>query len=157
MKFLKVMSNLLNEGRKEDLQKKYSNKFKEYGETLSTILSSSDLADTNSSYGNASDLNVEVGDIVLVVTDGVLDNISTDELAQLVSESYENYSQKHPQRELAHLISRDVAFEARKLSEDELRDSPFSAEAKKRGLNHLGGKEDDITVVTAVILPKTAQ
>lgn len=46
------MSALLNEGRKEDLQKKYSNKFKEYSETLSTILSSSDLADTNFKYAD---------------------------------------------------------------------------------------------------------
>lgn len=52
MKFLKVVSSLLNEGRKEDLQKKYSDKFKEYSETLSTILSSSDLADTNFKYAD---------------------------------------------------------------------------------------------------------
>ena len=52
MKFLKVMSALLNEGRKEDLQKKYSDKFNDYGETLSTILSSSDLADTNFKYAD---------------------------------------------------------------------------------------------------------
>lgn len=117
----------------------------------------SDLADTNSSFGNADDLKLDVGDIVVVVTDGVLDNIATDELAQLISESYENHSQKHSQRELAHLISRDVALEARKLSQDDLRDSPFSAEAKKRGLTHFGGKEDDITVLTAVILPKRSQ
>jgi hypothetical protein len=52
MKFLKVMSALLGEGRKEDLQKKYSDKFNEYSETLSTILNSSDLSDTNFKYAD---------------------------------------------------------------------------------------------------------
>jgi len=49
MKFIPI---LINEGRKEDLQKKYSEKFKEYEDTLSTVLSSSDLADTNFKYAD---------------------------------------------------------------------------------------------------------
>jgi hypothetical protein len=46
------MAILLNEGRKEDLLKKYSEKFKEYKDNLSTILNSSDLADTNFKYAD---------------------------------------------------------------------------------------------------------
>jgi hypothetical protein len=44
------MSILLKEGRKEDLQKKYSEKFKEYPELLKFVLSISDLTDFNHKY-----------------------------------------------------------------------------------------------------------
>ena len=47
---MKFMSILLKEGRKEDLQKKYSEKFKEYPEQLKFVLSISDLTDFNHKY-----------------------------------------------------------------------------------------------------------
>jgi len=43
---------LIQEGRKEDLRKKYTEKFKEYPETLEFILGISDLADTNFKYAD---------------------------------------------------------------------------------------------------------
>jgi hypothetical protein len=43
---------LIQEGRKEDLRKKYTEKFKEYPETLDFILGIADLADTNFKYGD---------------------------------------------------------------------------------------------------------
>jgi hypothetical protein len=67
---------LIQEGRKEDLRKKYTEKFKEYPETLDFILGISDLSDTNFKYGdfvlknthpNASPEEVE--DIVDLVKD----------------------------------------------------------------------------------------
>jgi hypothetical protein len=49
---MKFISLLLKEGRKEDLQKKYSNKFIDYPNNLSTVLNISDLADTNFKYAD---------------------------------------------------------------------------------------------------------
>ena len=49
---MKLFSILLKEGRKEDLRKKYSDKFKEYPETLDMILSVADLEDQNFKYGD---------------------------------------------------------------------------------------------------------
>ena len=43
---------LIVEGRKEDLRKKYTEKFKEYPENLDFILGISDLADTNFKYAD---------------------------------------------------------------------------------------------------------
>ena len=43
---------LIQEGRKENLRKKYTEKFKEYPETLDFILGISDLADTNFKYAD---------------------------------------------------------------------------------------------------------
>ena len=49
---MKLLQILLQEGRKEDLRKKYTEKFKEYPETLDFILGISDLADTNFKYAD---------------------------------------------------------------------------------------------------------
>ena len=49
---MKLLQILLQEGRKEDLRKKYTEKFKEYPETLDFILDISDLADTNFKYAD---------------------------------------------------------------------------------------------------------
>ena len=43
---------LIVEGRKEDLRKKYTEKFREYPENLDFILGISDLADTNFKYAD---------------------------------------------------------------------------------------------------------
>lgn len=68
---MKFMSILIKEGRKEDLQKKYSEKFKEYPEQLDYILTVSDLTNFNHKY-----------------TDFVLKNLhpnaSTDEIEDTV-------------------------------------------------------------------------
>ena len=50
--YMRLTPILIKEGRKEDLRKKYSNKFKEYPETLDFILGISDLADTNFKYAD---------------------------------------------------------------------------------------------------------
>jgi len=47
---MKFMSILLKEGRKEDLQKKYANKFKDYSEQLDYVLTNSDLTKFNHKY-----------------------------------------------------------------------------------------------------------
>ena len=49
---MRLSQILINEGRKEDLRKKYTEKFKEYPETLDFILGISDLADTNFKYAD---------------------------------------------------------------------------------------------------------
>lgn len=80
---MKFMSILLSEGRKEDLKKKYSDKFKEYPDTLDFVLGISDLVDSNHKY-----------------TDFVLKNLhpnsSTDEVEDAVElvKDFEQYSNK---------------------------------------------------------------
>jgi hypothetical protein len=68
---MKFISILLKEGRKEDLKKKYTNKFQDYPDTLDFVLGISDLVDNNYKY-----------------TDFVLKNLhpnsSTDEIEDVV-------------------------------------------------------------------------
>lgn len=80
---MKFMSILLSEGRKEDLKKKYTDKFKEYPDTLTFVLGIADLADSNHKY-----------------TDFVLKNLhpnsSTDEVEDAVEliKDFEQYSNR---------------------------------------------------------------
>lgn len=114
----------------------------------------SDLTATDNSSNPPNKLSVETGDIVLLMTDGVIDNIFDDELEELVSTSINIHSRKKSASEVPKLIAQDIAFRARTLSEDSKRESPFTVEARKFGKNSLGGKQDDITIVAAVIYPK---
>lgn len=119
-----------------------------------TVKDSTDLAATDALIEPPKELGVEIGDIVLLMTDGVLDNIFDDELEEIVSTSVQLHSRKHSADQVPNLVSQDIAFKARAFSEDTRRESPFTIEARKHKLQYLGGKEDDITVVTAIIYPK---
>lgn len=118
------------------------------------VSDTSGLTATDTSTKPNVKLTVETGDIVLLMTDGVLDNIFDDELEELVSSSVTIHSRKNHPKSVPNLVAQDVAFKARELSENSRRESPFTVEARKHGLNYLGGKEDDITVVAAIIYPK---
>jgi hypothetical protein len=88
------MSILLKEGRKEDLQKKYSEKFKEYPEQLKFVLSISDLTDFNHKY-----------------TDFVLKylhpNSSADEVEDIVElvKDFDKYSSQFPKKDINQYVS----------------------------------------------------
>lgn len=120
------------------------------------VSDTTDLTATDASSNPAKKLSVEAGDIVLLMTDGVLDNIFDDELEELVSSSVTRNSRKNNHKDVPNLVAQDVAFKARELSENSMRESPFTLEARKHGLTYLGGKEDDITVVAAIIYPKNS-
>lgn len=77
------MSILLKEGRKEDLKKKYSNKFKEYPDTLTFILGIADLIDSNYKYAD-------------FVLKNLHPNSSTDEIEDSVElvKDFEQFSNK---------------------------------------------------------------
>lgn len=114
----------------------------------------SGLTATDLSSTPPNNLFVETGDIVLLMTDGVIDNIFDDELEELVSTSINIHSRKKAASEVPNLVAQDIAFRARILSEDSKRESPFTIESRKAGSNYLGGKQDDITVVAAIIYNK---
>jgi len=84
---------------------------------------------------------VRPGDIVVMATDGVFDNLFEKEMMTLLEAG----------GTVAELSER-VAASARKLSLDERRRSPFAVEAAKAGQALLGGKLDDTTVILIEIL-----
>lgn len=87
---------------------------------------------------------VQAGDILLVATDGLWDNLFEDEILSLLRRySGDNYVEPY-------IMAQHIVRDARQASEDPRRESPFCVEAKKHGFDRLGGKMDDITVVVAV-------
>ncbi|XP_078363501.1 protein phosphatase PTC7 homolog [Oculina patagonica] len=89
--------------------------------------------------------SVELGDLIVLATDGLFDNVSTErilkELSQLEDHSTESI--QHITDSLAHL--------ARTHSYDPHYLSPFAEQARCEGINITGGKPDDITVLIAVV------
>jgi protein phosphatase PTC7 len=78
------------------------------------------------------------GDLVLLATDGLFDNLSETLICSCVSETGSKPAQ-HIADTLAHI--------AQKLSFDPYHKSPFQLEAARHGIDFQGGKVDDTTVV----------
>ncbi|CAK9179238.1 unnamed protein product [Ilex paraguariensis] len=88
---------------------------------------------------------VEAGDIVVAGTDGLFDNLHPAEIEDVVSLCLRK-------RNMPELLAWTMAKVARKKSLDEWTDSPFAMAAYDAGVEHLGGKYDDITVIVTYIL-----
>lgn len=133
---MKFMSILLKEGRKEDLQKKYSEKFKEYPELLKFVLSISDLTDFNHKY-----------------TDFVLKylhpNSSADEVEDIVElvKDFDKYSSQFPKKDINQYVSLNELESLVNFVRTKNKDKELEGQAKK-----IYEKGDFV-----VIQPKTEQ
>ena len=117
---MKFMSILLKEGRKEDLQKKYSEKFKEYPEQLKFVLSISDLTDFNHKY-----------------TDFVLKylhpNSSADEVEDIVElvKDFDKYSSQFPKKDINQYVSLNELESLDNFVRTKNKDKELEGQAKK--------------------------
>jgi len=89
---------------------------------------------------------VEEGDVILLATDGVFDNLP-DQL--LVTELVKVQGEKDPMR--LQNAANSIALMARTLAFDPNHMSPFARNAQKNGIIAVGGKPDDITVLLATV------
>ncbi|TVU29095.1 hypothetical protein EJB05_20643, partial [Eragrostis curvula] len=86
------------------------------------------------------------GDVVVVGTDGLFDNVSDDEMERIVRMGA---AMGFSPRNMADVIA-GFAYEAARCS---YRDTPFSIQSRReRGTTFTGGKPDDITVIVAFIV-----
>ena len=86
-----------------------------------------------------------VGDVVVVGSDGLWDNLYPSELLELVNQNTKNEKQ----------LAESIAQAAYKRSLSNNYSSPFHEKAKKAKLYYpQQGKSDDITVVAATIIQK---
>ncbi|KAL6555362.1 hypothetical protein OROGR_006620 [Orobanche gracilis] len=88
---------------------------------------------------------VERGDIVVLGTDGLFDNVFPEDIERIVEFCLEN-------RYIPVLVAWMLAMEASRNSLDTRAASPFQLAAHDAGVEHFGGKYDDITVVVAFIV-----
>jgi len=106
--------------------------------------------------------DLRVGDLILVYTDGLVDNLHQQEILDIVngalsSELSEGGDCKAGQPVLAPgAIAESLALEAQKRSLDAEAEVPFSATARLHGVPSEGGKQDDITVVAAWVMPTSS-
>ena len=83
------------------------------------------------------------GDVVVVGTDGLFDNLFDEEIAALVVSS----QKENRHRRTAKKIARVLANAAVASGCDKTRKTPFAADCARSGIEHSGGKVDDVTVV----------
>ncbi|XP_014367429.1 protein phosphatase PTC7 homolog [Papilio machaon] len=104
---------------------------------------------------DTSEFRVECGDVILVATDGVFDNVPEPVLlaemkrAQTVAGSGAAGEESEAQRLQA--VANSIAWMARNLSFDGCYMSPFAKSARQNGIDAIGGKPDDITVLLAIV------
>lgn len=106
---------------------------------------------------------IQEGDLIVIGTDGVFDNLHDRELTQLGGAAVSPFEARQGlDLETGRLsgegstspknIAAAIAQAAFYRSKDESAKTPFTANAKEAGLIHVGGKMDDITVVAAWVV-----
>lgn len=99
------------------------------------------------------EFSVEDGDVILLATDGVFDNVPDSVLVKEIGSLQTNPSAVEMQA-----CANSIALIARKLSQDETFLSPFAKNARANGfVNVVGGKEDDVTVLLAAVTLNSSQ
>eukprot|EP00850_Spirogloea_muscicola_P010064 SM000058S18494 [mRNA] locus=s58:272319:275648:+ [translate_table: standard] len=91
------------------------------------------------------DIELEVGDVVLVGTDGFFDNVFDEQLATTVTQALEAGKD-------AEYLAKKLSQMAQKHSNMTSGSSPFGDTAKAVGYKFEGGKPDDITVVVSYVV-----
>ena len=96
------------------------------------------------------------GDLVLLATDGVLDNMFENQILQVLHQvldpaTIRDLDEKALSKCIQTLADR-IGSESQIGGNDTEWISPFAENAKNAGYRYKGGKTDDITVVTAIVV-----
>ncbi len=94
-------------------------------------------------------LSIQDGDIILVATDGLWDNVWEKDILQALR-PIEGISLT---KDMIDAAARDFVMLARDAAGSE-KDCPFAVESQKNGKPYTGGKPDDITVIVAVVVDR---
>ncbi|SPN96741.1 uncharacterized protein DNG_00261 [Cephalotrichum gorgonifer] len=98
-------------------------------------------------------LEIETGDIVLAMTDGVIDNLWEHEIVRIVSDSLAKWDAGldplTTQMERMPFAASELMNAAKEIALDPFAESPYMEHAIEEGLASTGGKMDDISVVAA--------
>jgi serine/threonine protein phosphatase PrpC len=106
-------------------------------------------------------VQIEEDDVVLAMTDGVIDNLWEHEVVQNVLDSMQKWQEGVSKSETGQdpgeqtyadgmrYVAQELLNAARKIAEDPFAESPYMEKAIDEGLSIEGGKLDDISVVAA--------
>lgn len=95
---------------------------------------------------DTSNFQVEDGDVILLATDGVFDNVPYQ---LLITELIKVQGERDPIK--IQGVANSIALMARSLAFDGNFMSPFAQNARENGIDAVGGKPDDITVLLATV------
>ena len=96
-------------------------------------------------------VDIQEGDVVLAVSDGVSDNLWENEVCQNVCDSVRTWKEGGDGSEDGMVfVARQLMNAARVIAQDPLAESPFMERAVEEGLPMEGGKLDDISVVVGM-------
>lgn len=93
-------------------------------------------------------IDVEEGDIIVVGTDGLFDNLPIQQISRGILQL------KDTTKESLQFLANSLAGKAFRLSSDQNYMSPFAVNARREGIAITGGKPDDITVIVSTISSK---
>ncbi|KAF1946202.1 hypothetical protein EJ02DRAFT_247180 [Clathrospora elynae] len=101
-------------------------------------------------------VEIEEGDVVLAMTDGVVDNLWEHEVVENVSESMKRWTsdaekgtEQQTYADGMQFVAQQLVNAAREIAQDPFAESPYMEKAIDEGLSIEGGKLDDISVVAA--------
>ncbi|KAI1761534.1 phosphatase 2C-like domain-containing protein [Hypoxylon sp. FL1150] len=105
-------------------------------------------------------VELQEGDVVLAMSDGVIDNLWAHEIVANVSKSVERWEAGEggqasgPRKDGANggmtFVAQELVNTAKQIAKDPFAESPFMEHAIEEGLASEGGKLDDISVVAAL-------
>jgi serine/threonine protein phosphatase PrpC len=94
---------------------------------------------------------IEVGDVIVVVSDGVTDNLFDTEIVQKVCRAVKSWEQGSVEAKEGMIwVARELMNAAREIAQDPNAESPYMEKALDEGISAFGGKLDDISVVLGV-------
>ncbi|XP_049849192.1 uncharacterized protein LOC126318217 isoform X2 [Schistocerca gregaria] len=91
-------------------------------------------------------IDVEMGDIVILGTDGLFDNLEHEVIVDIISQQFKSDPNIHLDK-----LAMKISQEAFARSQDRKGQTPFSRNALKHGYHFPGGKPDDITLILSRI------
>jgi protein phosphatase PTC7 len=98
--------------------------------------------------GATTRIEVLAGDVVVLASDGLWDNVFEDEIGETILGLQRTVAQ--PEKFVAS-AAEALAVKANRYGADQVRKSPFEIHARESGVNFAGGKLDDVTVIVALV------
>lgn len=96
-------------------------------------------------------VDIQEGDVVLAVSDGVSDNLWENEVCENVCDSVRKWKEgANGSEDGMVFVARELMHAARVIAQDPFAESPFMERAVEEGLPMEGGKMDDISVVMGI-------
>lgn len=117
--------------------------------------------DTPEKNAVVDEVELRVGDVVLAMTDGVIDNLWEHEIVENVRHSLERWERGEGGKIVGDrtdganggmkFAAEELVTAAKNIALDPFAESPFMEHAIEEGLAGMGGKLDDISVVAALV------